>query len=193
MAIIDNATLSVSTGHFYLAAVGTASPDDLASLESGKWAELGHTSIENIFTFSSEGGEVTNLGTLQAKTLRSSTSPRTDSFALTAMQFDAATLMLHFGANAALRGDSGKTQWLDIPDSPMPTTKAFLAVFMDGKQLFGVHAQKAEITRGDNLELPNTSSLVGVPLKVTPVNHAGAPSRWSITPLKAAAAPVPAG
>ena len=85
MAINDNATLVVKTGRFYVNQVGTAAPTDLTptALKAGGWEELGHTSLEDILSWVTEGGETTSLGSLQSPSLRTTTSGRTESFTTT--------------------------------------------------------------------------------------------------------------
>src|SRR5690606_3027773 len=64
MPLIDSAVLKVGAGNYFTAPVGTALPTDLKSPGS-EWVNMGHTSLEDILAFESEGGEATVLGTLQ--------------------------------------------------------------------------------------------------------------------------------
>lgn len=179
MALYDDAVLKVATGHFYTATTGSEAPADFLA-PGVSWAEVGHTSIDNIFSSSSEGGDVTTLGTLQAASLLSSTSPRTETWTFNLAQWDVDSLKLYFGANATYDSVSNL---LDVPDDPQPTVAAFLAVFIFGSKHFAWHAKKAELRRGDDWDLSDTSSLQTLSINVTPVNYNGATSKYSVSPL----------
>lgn len=184
MALNDAAVLSISTGHYYHAPVGTEAPAitdllDPEALELAGWDEIGHTSLEDILSLASEGGEATTLGTLQAKSLRNSISPRTETFSISLMQFDTPSLKFYYGSNATVLASG----FVGVPSNPVPTKTAFLAVFQDGENVFGIHALSSEIFRGDDMEFADTESLVGMPLNVTPVNYQGADYAYAVTPL----------
>jgi hypothetical protein len=112
----DNATLVVGSANFFTAPVGTAMPASLADVPPSPWENVGHTSLEDIFSASSDGGDATTLGTLQNKALRTTYSPRTESFAVTVQQFDRKSLRLYYGANAPLLANGT----LGVPSNPGP-------------------------------------------------------------------------
>lgn len=178
MALNDNATLVVGAGNFFRAPVGTARPADLTAIDA-PWENIGHTSLEDIFGVTSEGGDATTLGTLQAKTLRTTYAPRTESFTFTVMQFDRRSLRLYYGANAPLLPDGS----LGVPSSPVPTESAFLAVFIDGENRFAFYAPKAEIFRAEDMAISDAESLAGLPLSVKPVAHGGNVWAYTVTPI----------
>lgn len=179
MALIDTATLVIGAGNYFLAPVGTDKPADLSAIAT-PWDNIGHTSIEDIIGFASDGGEATVLGTLQNAALRTSYSTRTESFSITVQQFDEDSLKLYFGSNSTVdvAGD-----WMAVPNKPAPTVMAFLAVYVDGENIFAIYAPKAEILRGDDIDFKDTTSLAGLPLKVTPVVHGTNPGPYYVTPL----------
>ncbi|WP_326554674.1 phage tail tube protein [Micromonospora sp. NBC_01813] len=184
MAKNDNATLVVGSGNFFTAPVGTEMPESLSSAPAAPWEAVGHTSLEDIFSFSSEGGEATTLGTLQSKSLRTTYSPRTESFALTINQFDRRSLRLYYGANAPLLPNGT----LGIPQSPEPTECAFLAIFVDGSSAFGLYTARCEIFRGDDVAVADAESLVGLPLNIKPLIFSTNEHTYEITPLGGIAA-----
>lgn len=184
MGLNDDAVLQVGTGHFYRGTVGAAAPTDL-SAPGVAWTEIGHTSLEDIFSTSSDGGEVTTLGTLQKKTLRQAYSPRTESFAFNLAQWDEDALKLYFGSNAA--PIETESIWLGVPDTPAPTESSFLACFTDGVDWFGFYAPKANLYRGDDMEIGDTESLSLLPITVTPLNHSTNTWKYAVTPMGAAA------
>lgn len=182
MAKNDAATLVVDSGNFFTAPVGTALPLDLTAPEVA-WENVGHTSIEDIFATASEGGEGTSLATLQNKTLRTKYSARIETFAITLQQFDQAALKLYYGSNMVDVNLDGTL--LGVPTNPVPTTKAFLAVFLDGANVFAFYAPKAEVFRGDDMEIASVEDLSGLPLSVKPLVQDSNPWAFAVTPLAA--------
>ncbi|PSL04134.1 hypothetical protein CLV30_106139 [Haloactinopolyspora alba] len=178
MALNNAATLVVNDGNYLTAPEGTALPADLTAPEVD-WENVGHTSLEEILALSSEGGEQTVLGTLQAKSLRTTYSPRTEAMTFTLQQFDRAALKLYFGSNAVENADGT----LGVPQTPQPTRCAFLAVFIDASNVFAFYAPSAEILRGDDLSVPDAESLAGLPLSVTPLVYGGNTWAYAVTPL----------
>lgn len=182
MALNDDATLVIGAGNYltvpYNSTTPVALPADLTA-PGGSWAKVGHTSLEDIFNLTSEGGEANTLGTLQNKTLRTKYATRTESLTFTLMQWDTASLKLFFGSNATI-GSQGEVQ---VPNEPLPTTCTFLAIFVDGENYFAIYAPKAEIYRADDVSAPDTESLAGLPLKVTFLTHGSNTWNYAITPL----------
>lgn len=178
MALNDNATLVIGSGNYLTAPTGTAMPVDLLSPTS-PWANVGHTSLEDIFSVTSDGGDATVIGTLQNKNLRTKYAARTETMAFTLQQFDTAGLKLYYGANAPVLTDGT----VGVPSEPEPTVCAFLAIFVDGENHFAFYAPKAEIYRADDLSLSDTESLAGLPLGVKPMSYNGNAWTYAITPL----------
>lgn len=165
MTIDNTAVLKVGTGHFYTAPVGTALPTDLRN-PGGAWTEMGHTSIQDILSASSEGGETTTLRSLQNKTLRQTVAARTEAFVMNLLQFDTAGLKLYYGSNAAVVGGNVR-----VPSNPVPTEVAWLVIFYDGQTTAGIYAPKVSILRSDDLSVADTENLAQLSLKVTPLNY----------------------
>lgn len=165
MTIDNTAVLKVGTGHFYTAPVGTALPTDLRN-PGGAWTEMGHTSIQDILSASSEGGETTTLRSLQNKTLRQTVASRTEAFVMNLLQFDTAGLKLYYGSNAAVVGGNVR-----VPSNPVPTEVAWLVIFYDGQTTAGIYAPKVSILRSDDLSVADTENLAQLSLKVTPLNY----------------------
>ena len=178
MALNDNATLIIGSGNYFTAPVGTNVPTDLAA-PGVEWENIGHTSLEDILSIESEGGEKTILGTLQNKQLRSKTSTRTDSFSVVLQQWDTPALKLYYGSNAVAVGDG----LIGNPNDPQPTVVAFLAVFVDGENIFAIYCPKVEIFRGDDIEFADTENLAGLPLSITPMTIAGNDWNYALTPV----------
>lgn len=186
MALIDDATIVIGAGNYFTATVDTPLPTDLLN-PGASWENAGHTSLEDIFAISSEGGEATVLGTLQSKSLRTSYSSRTETMTFTLQQFDTESLKLYYGANATI-GAQGEVQ---VPSNPTPTTAAFLVVFVDGANVFAFYAPKAEIYRADDLAISDTESLAGLPIGVKPLVSGTNTWTYSVTPLGDVTVPAP--
>ncbi|WP_411120604.1 hypothetical protein [Streptomyces sp. x-19] len=178
MALNDNATLVVGSGNYLTAPVGTPMPDDLL-VPTSPWQTVGHTSLEDVFGITSDGGEATTIGTLQNKSLRTKYSARTETMTLTLQQFDLAGLKLYFGANAPVLPDGS----VGVPAEPVPTQSAFLAIFIDGENHFAIYAPKAEIYRNDDMAIADTESLAGLPLGVKPMTLGNNSWTYAVTPL----------
>ncbi|MFF3017115.1 hypothetical protein [Streptomyces sp. NPDC057939] len=178
MALNDDATLVVGSGNYLIAPVGTAAPDNLL-VPTSPWQNVGHTSLEDVFGITSEGGEATTIGTLQNKSLRTKYSARTETMTFTLQQFDTPALRLYFGANAPLLPDGS----VGVPADPKPTQSAFLAIFIDGENHFSFFAPKAEIYRADDMAIADTESLAGLPLGVKPMVHGNNAWTYAVTPL----------
>lgn len=183
MALNDAATLVIGTGNYLTAPTGQDIPADLLTPLS-PWEAVGHTSLEDIFSITSEGGEATVIGSLQNKSLRTKYSARTETMTFTLQQFDVAALKLYYGSNSPILPDGS----VGVPSDPVPTTCAFLAVFVDGENHFAFYAPKAEIYRADDMAFGDTESLAGLPLGVKPMTHGANSWTYAITPLGGPAA-----
>lgn len=174
MALIDDAVLSAGTARFYTAPVGTA-----YAAPTG-WEEIGHTSLDNVVGVNSEGGDVTTLGTLQKKQLRTTRSPIIDRFRVDLQQWDEAGLKLYHGSNME-EVETGTL--LGAPVEPIPTTCAWKMVVSDAGAEFGIYAAKAEIFRGDAMEISNDEGLSTLPLDVQPLQYLTNKWAYAVTPL----------
>ena len=185
MALLDNATFKIGVGHFYTAPVGTPVPSDLSQIGSS-WTEIGHTSVEDILSTSSEGGEATTHKSLQNPNLRVTYSSRDETWTFNLLQFDTDSLRLYFGQNASIDANGN----VQVPNNPQPTERAFLVVFFDGHTTMGLYAAKASIFRGDDFNFGDTENLAQLSLQVKPLTVSGSNSAYTFlkpTALKATA------
>ncbi|AUG87200.1 major tail protein [Streptomyces phage Omar] len=178
MALNDDATLVIGTGNYLTAPVGTDLPEDLL-VPTSPWSAVGHTSLEDIFSIASEGGEATVIGSLQNKSLRTKYSARTETMTFTLQQFDIAGLKLYYGSNAPVLPNG----LVGVPTDPVPTTAAFLVVFVDGENHFAFYAPKAEIYRADDVSFGDTESMAGLVIGVKPMALGNNTWTYAITPL----------
>lgn len=186
MAFIDNAVLKVGNGYFYTAEVGAERPADLMNV-GAEWSTMGHTSLEDILTSSVEGGESTQLGSLQKRSLKTSISSRIESFQVNLLQFDSDSLSLYYGSNAVINPDGD----VEIPDQPIAEERAWLFLFWDGSRVGGIYAPKASFIAAESFSIADTESLSQLPLTVTPLQHEDNTSAYRFIPPREVEAPLP--
>ena len=184
MALNDNAVLAIDSGNYFTAPVDTAVPLDLAAVAT-PWENVGHTSLEDILSIESEGGEATVLGTLQNKSLRTRRSQRTETIRFTLQQWDTDSLKLYYGSNAEVLANGMVTN----PTNPTPTVCAFLAVYVDGDNTFALYIPKCEILRAEDISFEDTENIAGLPLGVTPLQSGANAYTYAVTPLGEVAGP----
>jgi hypothetical protein len=178
MTMNDDAVLSVGRGDYYTAPTGTDYPADPLAV-TAPWIHMGHTALEEFWAWESEGGEPTTMGSLQNKTLRIKYSARTDTIRISLHQFDAASLRLYHGANAP-RLSNGL---IGVPTESRATQCAFLAVFQDGENFFGVWAPLVTIIRGDNASMGDGETMAAMPIAITPMAYQNADWTYALTPM----------
>lgn len=176
MALDDSKVLKPGTAHFYTAPVDTPLPVDLRNPEV-EWEHMGHTSLEDILSATSEGGESTILGSLQKRQLRNSTAARTETFAVNLLQLDEDSISLYFGSNVVVSGDG---RIVSVPSTPVASERAWLCVIYDGEVDAGYYTAKAEFIRGEDISISDTESLTQLPLRITPLGADGADSPYDI-------------
>lgn len=183
MAFNASAVLKPTRADFYWAEVGTPKPSDYTKTPEGAWENVGHSSIEDILTVSTEGGEATQLGSIQAPSLRTSVSSAIRSFTVNFLQWDTATMKLYYGSNAKVGVDGA----LQIPEQPIPSEGAWLAVIRDGSNYGGFYAQKCSAIGDGDFSISDTDSLAQLPVKFTPTSVDGSEFAFEFLPMKAAA------
>lgn len=177
MAFQDDAVLKVGNGSFYTAPVDTPRPTDLTDVGI-EWTNMGHTSLEDILSSTVEGGERTQLGSLQKRSLKTSVSGRSESFQVNLLQFDNDSLSLYYGSNAVINGSGD----VEIPEAPVAAERAWLFLFFDGTVVGGIYAPKASFIAADPFSISDTESLSQLPLTVTPLVSGERTSAYSFIP-----------
>lgn len=174
--LTDAATLVPAVGHyFYNPTKGAARPTNPLAPVS-PWVDLGHTSLDSPFGISSEGGDTTTLGTWQNKALRNSHAPRVESIAFVLQQWDAASLKLYYGSNAALV--SGR---LRVPESPLETEGALFVRVDDGAEQIAFYWPAVSVYRADDISF-DAEALAGLPVRATILGTSGADWLYEIDP-----------
>jgi hypothetical protein len=169
----DSAVFTAAVGYVYVANASTdaPAPDALATLNllspSGwtgatGWADIGHTSRNDLPQFGFEGGDTEIRGSWQKKKLREvTTNDPIDSLTVQLLQFDDESLGLYYGPNASVTpgifGVSGTAPAVE---------KALLVVIEDGTERLGFWVPKASIKRDDAIQLP-IDDFAAMPIKAT--------------------------
>ena len=187
MALIDGGTFVPNAGNYYIfrnpITVDTLPGDltDAAAIALAGGENIGHTDIESVIEFASEGGEITVLGTLQNPNLRTRVAPRSESFTINLQQFTEDALKLYYGDNMESL-DGGR--FLGVPTTPTPTEASFLAVYNDAESgTFAIFAPRASFLRGEDPEIDDTENFASLPLQVTPLVVSGNSYAYAVTPL----------
>lgn len=186
MAFSDNSVLKVGNGYFYTAPVGTERPADLLNV-GAEWSTMGHTSLEDILSSNVEGGERTQLGSLQKRNLKTAVSGRSESFQVNLLQFDTDSLHLYYGSNAVI-DENGDVR---IPEVPVPEERAWLFLFFDGTRAGGIYASKASFIAAESFSVSDTESLSQLPLNVTPLQHGDESSAYRFIPPREVEGEIP--
>lgn len=184
MAFNSDAVLKLTRADFYWARTGTAKPENIFEEPASPWENIGHSSIEDILTVSTEGGESTQLGSIQNPSLRTSVSAAVRSFSVNFLQWDAATLKLYYGANAEIAGDGS----VKVPEQPEPSEGAWFVILHDGARRGGLYAAKCSAIGDGDFSISDTDSLAQLPVRFTPQAQSGQKHAFEMIPPKAAAA-----
>lgn len=178
MALNDDAVLTAAVGYVFKGPIGTPAPTptELAALDLTTfaslhvdWAQVGHTSRDDMPEFGFTGGDTTVKGTWQKKRLReiATGDPVADFVKITLEQFDSASLALYYGADAAATpGVFG------VDGNFTPVEAALLVIIVDGDVVLGFYSAKASIKRDDSINLP-VDDFAGLPIKATFLDHPG--------------------
>lgn len=180
MAFNSDAVLKPTRADFYWAKTSTAKPTNIFNEPNSPWENIGHSSIEDILSISTEGGESTQLGSIQNPSLRTSVSAAIRSFTVNFLQWDAATLKLYYGANAEV-GSGGE---LKVPEQPEPSEGAWLAIIHDGPRRGGFYAAKCSAIGDGDFSISDTDSLAQLPVRFTPQAVSGQKHAFEFLPLK---------
>lgn len=171
MAYNDDAVFTAATGYIFTGPVGTEAPapSELNTLDpetfgtQAGWVPLGHTSEGDLPEFGFEGGDKETRNTWQKKNLREvTTETPIDYLLIRAQQFDAATLALYYGANAATEPGVFGVENSDAK----ALERAILLLLVDGDHRIGFTAPKASIRRDESISLA-TDEFGTLPLRAT--------------------------
>jgi hypothetical protein len=181
MAQNDDAVILPVTAHICTGTVGTAVKPTLAELEtfrSSGWVttptgftDIGHTNIDEIVAFGSDGGDSEVKGSLQNKTLREIlTSEAVDYLTVQSLQVkDNTVLSLYYGG-----GDASVADEFSLPDTPAIQERALLVAIDDPGGVLGLFVYRASVKRDDTISMPS-DDFSTVPLRFTYLKATGQP------------------
>jgi hypothetical protein len=178
MTLDDTATLIPASGQYFFApSVGQTKPTDPLAPTS-PWIDLGHTSLDSPFGITSDGGDVTTLGTWQNKALRTSIAPRVESIAFALQQWDATTLKLYYGSNSTTNGTDGSVQ---TPANPASTEGSLYVLVTDADENLAMYFPHVSIFRADDIEF-DAEALAGLPVAATILGQSAEDWLYEVTP-----------
>lgn len=132
MAIDGTEVRVAGGGHVYVAAEGTAMPNDLAALDPTKWTDLGYVTEDGVgFTF---GREVTDINAWQGDKVRVITTKEPASCKFALMQTNADTIKVAFGGGTITTSGSAPNEVYTFtpPATGINTERAIVIEFSDG-------------------------------------------------------------
>lgn len=164
MALNDNAVIIPGTGHVYFAPAGTPQPTSLTS-PGYPWVDIGHTSSDNNFKITKDGGDSNILGTWQNPALRERRDPVVYSLTFNLLQITNDTLSLYFGG-----GDASVSGKFGVSLVPTPQARAVFVRIVDGDVEVPLYIPKASVASDDDveadvekfLEFPVRATILGV-------------------------------
>ena len=177
MAVTDAAVLTPGVGHIFtnttLGAKWTlAQLNTYASAGTipADWNDIGHTDLDTILAFQTDGGDTTTKGSWQNPSLKTVvTTQAVDSLVFNAEQIldDDVLTMFHGGGDNSTT--AGEFAW---PDVASAQERAFMLVMLDGTEPLGLAVPKASILRSDAPSF-DPADFVKLPLKVTILQQSG--------------------
>lgn len=164
-----------TSGYFYINTnLATPIPTDYAlfwkagiagTAPPTPWFELAHTDRENPLTITREGGEVTQIQTLQGGVIES-TAAVTYFMDFTSLQLDTESATLFFSGGTAT--SSGSAVDFSVPKSETTQARQLLATFVDGNKRDVFYASTANIRANGSLSGPSPRVL---PLRATVISR----------------------
>ncbi|MER5350582.1 hypothetical protein ABT093_09650 [Kitasatospora sp. NPDC002551] len=152
MSLDDATTIIPGTGYLYLAPPDTEKPvtitDPLAP--GSPWVNLGHTSPDNMPSFTRDGDAPTTLGSWQNRKIRQTSPDITYGLTYQSIQADPTNLQLYFGCGAEKMQADGSIR---IPASPVPQIKALLMIIVDGSHFVPLWHPRVSLLGSDAVSL----------------------------------------
>lgn len=166
MALSDSSVIIPGQGFIYLAPTGTAKPANAAE-PATPWENMGHTSTDDNFTITRDGGDSEVLPTWQNPSFRERREPSVYIVQFTALQIDNTVLGLYFGG-----GDASVTGEFSVTSATGATERAMYTRIVDGNNSVGLYIPKVSITSEDDAEA-DIEAFFGFPLKATVLQVTG--------------------
>lgn len=149
-----DAIIAPKRGAIFVAPVDSPLPTDMTKFKVGTdavdpWHNLGHTSIDNLPTFDTSGGDTTSFSTWQQSNVRTSKEDVTLTMTAKSVQADTATLKLLFG------GWDGGLAGSVVVDPNATTRLALIVMAYDSTvdKAYGIYVPRATITADGVVDL----------------------------------------
>lgn len=166
MALTDSSVIIPGQGFIYLADPGTSKPSNLKA-PAAPWENMGHTSTDDNFTITRDGGDSEVLPTWQNPSFRERRDPTVYLVQFTALQIDNTVLGLYFGG-----GDATGSGVFAVTSAVGATEKAMYTRIVDGDNEVGLYIPKVSISSEDDAEA-DIEAFFGFPLKATVLQVTG--------------------
>jgi hypothetical protein len=177
MALIDTSTVIPGVGHFLIAALGATDPTwgdieafaaDITDVPTG-FEHFGHTDIDEVVAFDSEGGETEVKGSWQNPSLREVlTDAAVDYLVFRSLQVrDNDALTLFYGG-----GDVSVANQFGLPDNPAPQERYLVLVMMDAYGPIALRVPKASLRREGAMQVDRTD-FIKMPIRATYLQASG--------------------
>lgn len=151
-----------TTGQIAIGAVGSTPPSDLSATITTPWKVIGHTSLDNLPTWTENGGDQSTIGTWQAPSLRNvQTKAATYQMTFSSDQLDSQSFSLYYGVPNVVT-TAGK---FDVT-TPGAIEFALLVIIQDGDSYVGFHASRASFTRSGDISLA-TDAFTELPIQAS--------------------------
>lgn len=151
-----------TTGQIAIAPIGTAAPTSLTAAITTPWAVIGHTSLDNLPSWTEDGGDQSTIGTWQAPSLRNvQTKAATYQMTFNSDQLDSQSFALYYGVPNVVTTAGA----FDV-FAPGNVEFALLVIIADGSARVGFHASRASFTRADDISLA-TDAFTELPIQAS--------------------------
>lgn len=166
MALDDASVYIPGQGAVYFAPPGTPVPASLTAPAS-PWDNIGHTSVEDNFTITLDGGDTEVLGTWQNTALRERRDPQVYALTFHLLQVSNEVLALYFGG-----GDQSGTGVFKVSPTFTPQERALFVRIIDGSNEAALYVPKVSIGPDDDVEA-DIENFLSFPVRCTALGVSG--------------------
>lgn len=179
MALTDAAVDQPAVAHIFVGAVGATAPtaaninafnpsSGALTTPSG-YTNFGHTSLDNDFSPTYDGGDTTTRGSRQNSLLRQTVATITEGLQVNAIQIDKDQLAYYYGTSTGTT--EGK---FEAPDTRSPLEKAVIIIYVDGSRKVAEYHPRAAITSQGAI-VNAADGWLEFPVKMTWLKQSGQP------------------
>lgn len=199
MAQNEDEVILAATGYILTAERGTVAPEErdirrIPDVIPEEWADIGHTSREDLPSWGVDGGEPEVKGTWQNQALRSVvTEAPTESLSMVVHQVNREILAYYTGRGTGENAEGQRDENVYHASARFGQNleRALLIVIVDGDRWCAFYAPRVSFSRDDDIEL-DSEEFMTFPLKATFLQESGMPFYDWISP-QLDAEPLPDG